>query len=59
MRQEYKLSLRKAKIDDFIMRKREKAIGRNEEGIKLEINVDKLNLSSEVINKQFTNLVIF
>ena len=56
-RQNYKLSLRKEKIDEFILKRREKMLEKGEEKSLLEINPENLNLSSEILNKTFTTIV--
>ena len=56
-RQGYKLSLRKERIDDFIMKKREKALEKNDDRSKFEINLDNLILPTDVLNKTFNSFV--
>jgi hypothetical protein len=56
-RQDYKLSLRKRNIDEFILRRRERTIEKNEEKSKLEIDQESLILPSEIINKTFNSVV--
>jgi hypothetical protein len=56
-RQGYKLSLRKERIDDFIMKKREKALEKSEDKSKYEINPDYLILPKDVLNKTHNSFV--
>lgn len=56
-RQNYKLSLRKEKIDEFILRRREKVLGKGDDKSQLEIIAENLNLTSDILNRNFTTIV--
>ena len=56
VRQEHKLRLRREQVDEFIMKKREKLMEKNNKS-KYEINPDSLILPSEILNRVFTTVV--
>lgn len=56
-RQNFKLSLRKRNLDDYILKKREKAFEITLEHSRLEIKPENLNLSADVLNKSLTDYV--
>jgi len=49
--------LRKEKIDEYILRRREKLLEKVDERSPLEINPENLKLSPEIKNKNFTSIV--
>ncbi len=56
VRQEHKLRLRREKIDEFIMKKREKLMEKNEKSVH-EIKTESLILPSEILNRQYSSIV--
>jgi len=57
-REDFRLSLRKQKIDQFIFNKKERILERKNGKSSLEINPEKLNLPAEIINYEINDNVI-
>lgn len=58
-REDFRLSLRKQKIDQFIFNKKERILEKKKkEKSNLEINYETLNLPAEIINYEINDIVI-